>query len=154
MFLDKDGSDEKMNIDEILNQYRKEDSGHLIAYIQDIVEQKAREGEWDKGIDENSQNLTTMLLYEYATSIEKLTEGKMKSKDVIDKLAKQMGKLRFGDFRKGIDDIVKYDDMSVTSDEYQKKCRVDSKFGAHAVTYQEASGEEKKAIVLFDDKIK
>lgn len=63
-----------------------------------------------------------------------------------------MGKLRFGDFKLGIDDDICYDGLSVTSDDYKKQCRIDTHFGAHALTYKNKDGEDKFAIVLFDDK--
>lgn len=141
-----------MNIDELLNNYQKNDSEGLIEYINSIVEDKNQKGQWDNGINGQSDNLTTMLLYEYATSIEKLTKGKVTSKQVVDKLAKHLGKLRFGNFKKGVDDTVTYDGITVTSDEYKKRCRIDTHFGAHAPTYIDKNGNMKTAIVLFDDK--
>lgn len=142
-----------MNIDNQVSEYYKKDS-KLIEYIQKIVDEKNALGEWDKGVEGQSQNLVTMLLYEYSTSIENLTEGKITSKQVIDKLEKNMGKLRIGDFKKGNDDNIYYDANSVTSNEYKKQCRIDSKFGAHALTYKDDKKEEKSAIVLFDNEQK
>lgn len=140
-----------MNVDEILKNYKEKDNKDLIEYIIDTVEKKYKNGQWDKGIVGQTDNLTTMLLYEYATSIEKLTKGKLTANQVVDKLSNQMGKLRFGDFKKGIDDNVEYDKKSVTSDEYKKECRIDTHFGAHAPTYIDENGKTKTAIVLFDD---
>ena len=141
-----------MNIDEILKNYKQNDESGLIEYIENIVQEKYNLNQWDKGLDGNSQNLTTMLMYEYASSIERITEGRITSKGVIDKLSAQMGKLRFGDFKKGMDDIVQYDSISVTSDDYKRHCRVDTHFGAHAITYKDSNNEEKEAVVLFDNK--
>ena len=62
--------------------------------------------------------------------------------------------MRFGDFKQGKDDNISYDGLSVTSSDYMKKCRVDSKFGAHDLTYEDKDGANKSAIVLFDDKQK
>jgi hypothetical protein len=124
----------------------------LIEYIEKAVKAKVSTGDWDKGIADQSGSLVSMLLYEYSSSIEKLTDRKIPAKQVIDKLSNKMGTLRFGDFKPGIDDEITYDGLSVTSDEYKKKCRIDTHFGAHAITYKDKNGEEKFAIVLFDDK--
>ena len=91
-----------------------------------------------------------MLIYEYATSLEKITKGKVSAKFVVDKLSSQMGKMRYGEYKKGLDDDVTYDNAPVTSKEYTEMCRVKSNFGAHAPTYIE-DGKEKCAIVLFDN---
>ena len=61
-----------------------------------------------------------------------------------------MGKLRFGDFKKGEDDDIYYDGLSATSDGYKEKCRIHHHFGAHALTYNDKNGKNKSAIVLFD----
>lgn len=92
-----------------------------------------------------------MLLYEYATSIEKLSKGKLTAEFVIKKLAKQMGKLRFGDFRKGEDDEIQYGGNSVTSKEYEQETRIRSNFGAHSIVYGKPN-EILEGVVLFDDK--
>lgn len=141
-----------MDIDELFKKYQEEDNKGLIEYIKGIVEDKSQKGQWDKGIDGKSDNLTTMLLYEYSIAIEQLTKGKVTSRQVIDKLSTQMGKLRFGDFKKNIDDEVNYDNKSVTSDDYKKECRIDNHVGAHAPTYVDKNGKMKTAIALFDDK--
>ena len=60
-----------MKVDEIFKIYQENGNQELIKYIQDIVD--SHNGQWDKGIKSQSDNLTVMLLYEYATSIEKLT---------------------------------------------------------------------------------
>lgn len=124
----------------------------LIEYIEKIVHDKIDSGDWDKSIRGQDDTLVENLLYEYSSSIEKLTEGKITARQVIDKLSKNMGKLRFGDFKSDIDDGILYDGLSVTSDDYKIKCRIDTHFGAHALTYKDKNGEDKSAIVLFDDK--
>ena len=130
----------------------KSNDNELIEYIQKIIEEKTSNGDWDKTIDGQSNNLVKNLLYEYSSSIEKLTEGKITSRHVVDKLSNNMGKLRFGDFKAGVDDGILYDGLSVTSDDYKRKCRIDTHFGAHALAYKDENGEDKSAIVLFDDK--
>lgn len=138
-----------MDIKDIVEKYKAEDP-KLFEYIGRLVYKKAQEGKWDKGIDEESEDLTQMLIYEYATSLEKITKGKVSAKFVVDKLSKQMGKMRYGEYKKGLDEDVTYDNVPVTSKEYTEMCRVKSNFGAHAPTYME-DGKEKCAIVLFDN---
>lgn len=138
-----------MDIKDIVEKYKAEDP-KLFEYIGRLVEEKAREGKWDKGIDDESKDLTQMLIYEYATSLEKITKGKVSAKFVVDKLSSQMGKMRYGEYKKGLDEDVTYDNVPVTSKEYTEMCRVKSNFGAHAPTYME-DGKEKCAIVLFDN---
>lgn len=138
-----------MDIKDIVEKDKAEDP-KLFEYIGRLVDKKAREGKWDKGIDEKSEDLTQMLIYEYATSLEKITKGKVSAKFVVDKLASQMGKMRYGEYKKGLDEDVTYDNVPVTSKEYTEMCRVKSNFGAHAPTYME-DGKEKCAIVLFDN---
>lgn len=138
-----------MDIKDIVEKYKSEDP-KLFEYIGRLVDEKAQEGKWDKGIDDESEDLTQMLIYEYATSLEKITKGKVSAKFVVDKLSSQMGKMRYGEYKKGLDEDVTYDNVSVTSKEYTEMCRVRSNFGAHAPTYME-DGKEKCAIVLFDN---
>lgn len=139
-----------MEVDKIFDKYENENSD-LIEYIQKVIEEKQKAGDWDTGIKGQSDKLISVLMYEYASSIEKLTDGKYQAKQVIDKLHDQMGKFRIGDFKLGDDDDITYDDESVTSDEYKKNCRIDKKFGAHAIVYEDAQGESKTAVVLFDN---
>ena len=138
-----------MDIKDFVEKYKAEDP-KLFEYIGRLVDKKAQEGKWDKGIDEESEDLTQMLIYEYATSLEKITKGKVSAKFVVDKLSSQMGKMRYGEYKKGLDEDVTYDNVPVTSKEYTEMCRVRSNFGAHAPTYVE-DGKEKCAIVLFDN---
>ena len=138
-----------MDIKDIVEKYKAEDP-RLFEYIGRLVDEKAQQGKWDKGIDDESEDLTQMLIYEYATSLEKITKGKVSAKFVVDKLSSQMGKMRYGEYKKGLDDDVTYDNVPVTSKEYTEMCRVKSNFGAHAPTYME-DGKEKCAIVLFDN---
>ena len=73
-----------MDIKSIVDSYRKDDSKDLIDKITRII--KAQDGKWDFGIDESSKDLTAMLLYEYSTAIEKMTDGKVSAEFVIRKL--------------------------------------------------------------------
>ena len=143
---------------EILDAFKENDRKNLIEknfklyeYIEDIVEKKFELGEWDKGIEGDTEDLLSILLYDYSTSIEKLTDGRILAEEVINKLSSELGRLRLGDFKKGIDDLVYYGDISVTSDEYKEKYRKRyGGFGAHAPTYIDEDGKIKTAIALFD----
>ena len=87
-----------MNISEIMSvllpAYEKENPD-LFLQIKERVEGEAN---WDKGINPETEGLTIMLLYEYSTAIETMTNGKISAVEVIDKLSSQMGTFRFGDF--------------------------------------------------------
>lgn len=66
------------------------ENNELMEYIQRIVDEKVASDDWDKKIDGQPENLVSNLLYEYSSSIEILTEGKITSKQIIDKLSTQM----------------------------------------------------------------
>lgn len=144
------GEDFTKKINSILLKYENNGEKEILEYINDMISSK--NGKWDLGINLGSQGLTKMLLYEYATAIENLSNGKLKSEFVIDKLANKMGTLRYGYFKKGQDDNIKYGENPVTSSEYTTQCRVEDKFGAHSVSYEENDGMQQDAVVLFDDK--
>lgn len=134
-----------MFIRDTIQEYKKENA-ELVNYIEKILESK--KGDWDLGI-KSEDELTKMLLYEYSTGIEKVTKGKMRATEVLDKLSERLGKFRLGDFRKGEDDHITYGKDSVTSHEYTKKCRIDTRFGAHTIGY-EKDGKKVDSVVLFD----
>ena len=138
-----------MNIEKLFDKYNKENPD-LMAYIMNKTLDKYSNNEWDIDIKGLSRNVTFVLLYEYATAIEKLTNGQYNSKQVLIKLFNNVGKLRFGDFIPGFDDKVTYDGLSATSNDYKIHCRIKDKFGAHRLGYTDSKGESKSAIVLFD----
>ena len=145
------------NIDDIFEKYKTDGNAELLSEIERIIQDKNSEGLWDKGIQNESQNLLAVLLYEYSSSIQSLTSGRIKAIDVVNKLASEMGIFRFGDYRidksKGIDDsFVLYDGNPVTSEQYKIATRVDGDFGAHAPTYVDSDGKIKCAVVLFDNR--
>ena len=72
----------------------------------------SKNGKWDRGLDGKSQELTQMLIYEYATSLEDITRGKLPAEFVLDKLARTLGTLRLGDFKEGQDDNIKYKEIT------------------------------------------
>lgn len=136
-----------MDIKPIVEKYKTEDTKGLWDKIGKIIEEK--EGKWDTGLDDSTSELTQMLVYEYATSLEAITEGKLTAEFVIDKLSKLMGTFRLGDFKQGQDDNIKYDQESVTSEAYKKHARIDGNFGAHQVDYEE-DGKKLFSVVMFD----
>ena len=142
----------------IIEYEKMQENKELLDYIRKIVSEK--ENKWDKGINNNSNSeLLTMLLFEYSTGIEKITGGKVSSKYVIDKLNSSLEILRFGDFKKGFDDIVTYGTLNdngirkpikVTDEQYAINCRKRQRFGAHAPTFTDEFGNIKTALVLFE----
>lgn len=142
---------ENFNIDELFFTYQKNDQAGLINRIKQVCNQKKED--LDFGLNGKSQNLTYLLLYEYASSIEKISGGKLTAEFVVDKLLDNMKILRYGDFRAGADNDIKYNLQSVTSDEYKEQCRVNSNFGAHEVDVIDGD-KTRCAIVLFDNKQK
>ena len=143
-----------VDIDSLLEYYQNHNDDGLVRYIQRIVLKKSFAGEWDKGFDKKTQNLTTLLLYEYAESIESLTDGQIDVYEVIDKIANNVGRIRYGDFKEGADDKVKYDKMPVTSDEFKRKRRIDNHCGALTVEYKDSGYMQKDAICIFSSKQK
>lgn len=133
------------------------DGKELLNYIRKVINEKG--DSWDHGTQNSSDNLLAMLLFEYATGINKITEGIINPKFVIDKLRDSLGTVRFGDFKKGLDDNITYGSvekngekkpLSVTEEQYSINCRVKSNFGAHAPTYVDSTGNNKTALVLFE----
>ena len=126
----------KQQVEGVLSKYEKQDTRGILKKIDEIIQSKA--GKWDKGTNESGDNLSKVLLYEYATALENITGGRLRAIEVIEKLSNQMSRLRFGNFVKGEDDEITYGNDSVTSENYQRRCR-DSKppyrgsFGAHAI---------------------
>ncbi|MDD2376644.1 MAG: hypothetical protein PHD15_02670 [Clostridia bacterium] len=137
-------------VNDTLLKYENTGKKEILEYINAII--LSKNGKWDLGINESSQGLTKMLLCEYAMAIENLSNVQLKAKFVIDKLANQMGTLRYGDFKKKQDDNIKYDKNAVTSNKYTTQCRVESNFGAHTISYEENDKIQQDAVVLFDDK--
>lgn len=137
-----------MDISLLTEKYKNEDKKGLWGKIGEVIESK--DGRWDKGIDGENQELTQLLIYEYANSLEAITNGELKAEFVVEKLSATLGTIRIGDFKKGQDDKIKYDNKSVTSEEYKRLCRIDNHFGAHQVDYEE-DGKIIYSTVIFDE---
>ena len=136
-----------MDISVLSEKYKSEDKSGLWNKIGQVIESKG--AKWDRGTNEQTQELTRLLIYEYATSLEAITFGKLSAEFVVEKLSNTLGTLRFGDFIEGQDDDIKYDKRPVTSEGYKRICRIDNHFGAHQVDYEE-NGKNVYSVVMFD----
>ena len=138
-----------MDISSLVQKYKTENKNGLWERIGNVVESKG--GKWDKGIEGQNSELTRLLIYEYATSLEEITSGKLSSEFVVEKLASTLGTLRYGDFKEGEDDGIFYDNNPVTSEAYKRECRINGNFGAHQVDYEE-NEKHLFSVVMFDEK--
>jgi len=66
----------------------------------DIIRDKIEDLDYQRHLPGETEDITVVLLYEYATNIEKLTKGKVLYKDVVNKLISLMGKIRYGEWIK------------------------------------------------------
>lgn len=137
-----------MDISLLTEKYRNENQRGLWDKIGEVIDAKGEK--WDKGIEGQNPELTQMLIYEYATSLEAITHGKLRAEFVVDKLDRTMGTFRIGDFKAGEDDNIKYDNKPVTSEDYKKLCRIDNHFGAHQVDYED-DGKTLYSVAMFDE---
>ena len=136
-----------MDISLLTEKYKTGDNQWLWNKIGEVIESKSEK--WDRGVDGQNSELTQMLIYEYATSLEAITCGKLSAEFVVEKLASTLGTFRLGDFKEGQDDNIRYDNRSVTSESYKRLCRIDNHFGAHQVDYEE-DGKRLFSVVMFD----
>ncbi len=132
----------KTQVETKILEYEKQDTEGLLSYISDIIDSKG--SRWERSVESEKCELTKMLIYEYVTSLEKLSGGRLSSKFLVDKLASRLHTLRYGSFRKGQDDEIMYGNRSVTSEEYNKK-----RPGAHTISVNEDNVVQ-DAVVLFD----
>lgn len=136
-----------MDITSLVEKYKSENKNGLWTRIGEEIDSKS--GKWDRGVEGQSPELTQILIYEYATSLEAITHGKLTAEFVVDKLSRTLGTFRLGDFREGQDDNIKYDNQPVTSEAYKKHCRINNHFGAHQVDYDE-DGKHLFSVAMFD----
>lgn len=129
-------------------QYDKDTDKNLciskIEYIENIIDTHE---DWEKSPD-NSQkyDVLSILLYEYATGIEKITSGKVQYTEVLKKMDSLMGKMRFGEWKEN-DSNLEYDGISVTSDEY--KNGIQKNFGAQVIPYIDENKKLQKAVIAY-----
>ena len=84
---------------ELLEQYDKFDHDRL-EKVRKILNNKEN---WDKTIKNNNEEdieITLLLAYEYATAAEKITYGRVKFEDMLEKLDKGIDKFRLGELKK------------------------------------------------------
>ena len=114
--------------------------------IKEIAE-KLKDKDYDKVFDENNYpGITSILIYEYSVGLEKLTNGKLKYEDVIEKLTGLMGKLRVGKWEER-DSNIEYNGMKVTEPNYRDT--EGKNFGAQTCEYLDNNNLQ-MAVVLYD----
>ncbi len=141
---------------------QNDDDKNLLMLIRKVISEKGTS--WDLGLRNENKDMLAMLLFEYAKGIEKITGKKVSPEYTIKKISDSLGILRFGEFRKGLDDEVTYGmtedengqrPLKVTEEEYSYRCRTNKKgghkFGAHAPIYKDKDGYNKVALVLFEE---
>ena len=141
----------------LIEKYEKIDG---ISEKMDYIRKKIEGLDWDNsilvekkdGTKDQIDDVTTMLLYEYASSLEELSG--VPFEQIVDKITSINGKVRLGNWRSPNDDILKYDNSSVTSSDYQNGER--KKFGAQAITYVTSENpnekpKNQKALVLYSN---
>lgn len=141
----------KLELESLLNEYSQdidlsdENKRSKLEIIKKITKNK----DWDNfDIEGNKEyGLTQILLYEYSTSIEKLTNGKVSYKQVTEKLSNLMGKLRYGKWKEQ-DSGIKYGEISVTDSVYRKN--EGKEFGAQTIDYIDANNQLKMAVIAYD----
>lgn len=140
---------------ELLKQYDKFDHDRL-EKVRKILNNKEN---WDKTIKNNNEEdieITLLLAYEYATAAEKITYGRIKFEDMLEKLDKGIDKFRLGELKKGDEDILygkTFDDKrayQVKSLEYDRKVRKNT--GASHFMYFDKDEEFKTAVAIFAKK--
>lgn len=138
-----------MNVDNLFHKYKREDK-KLVNYIKKSVDEKSESGMWDAGVWGKSKELTTILMFEYATAIEKITKGKLAAKQVVDKLVNSIDVFRLGTFKYQYDKDLLYDGHPVTSDEYTM-IRFKEGTAAQTIIGKDAKKQNKVAIALFNN---
>ena len=141
----------KLELESLLNKYSQdidlsdENKRSKLEIIKKITKNK----DWDNiDIEGNKEyGLTQILLYEYSTSIEKLTNGKVSYKQVTEKLSNLMGKLRYGKWKEQ-DSGIKYGEISVTDSVYRKN--EGKEFGAQTIDYIDENNQLKMAVIAYD----
>ena len=141
----------ELELESLLNEYSQdidlydENKRSKLEIIKKITKNK----DWDNiDIEGNKEyGLTQILLYEYSTSIEKLTNGKVSYKQVTEKLSNLMEKLRYGKWKEQ-DSGIKYGEISVTDSVYRKN--EGKEFSAQTIDYIDANNQLKMAVIAYD----
>ncbi len=132
----------RSEVESQLLQYKEEDKNGLLEYISSVIQSKG--DRWERSTQGEDCELTQMFIYEYVTSLEKISGGRLPSKFLVDKMARNLHTLRYGNFREGKDDNIQYGNQSVTSRNYNM-----SRPGAHTIQVS-LDDELSQAVVLFD----
>ncbi|MEG1313521.1 MAG: hypothetical protein RSD40_04325, partial [Bacilli bacterium] len=116
--------------------------------------------DWDTKLpDENGKDveILLLLLYEYSTQIEKVTQGRVSYRYVLDKIANSVGKIRLGELKDG-DEHIQYGKslndrsaMIVKSKEFDLQVRAKG-YGAGHFDYIDDNKEHKSAVAIFGKK--
>lgn len=143
-------------VNDYLSEYEKNDPERLEA-VRKVVTSKSTN--WDSMIkDENGNDveIATLLLYEYATTMEEVTGKRESFENFLGKVG-SIDKLRFGELKDGDEDI-RYgkslnDDKSfpVKSSKFDLEVRAKG-YGAGHFGYIGEDGSYQKAVVIFGEK--
>lgn len=150
----------KNQVQECLSRYEKTDKEKI-----DLVKEKLKRPEidWDASLNlqakdtEEKVDVSVLLAYEYCKASERITKGKVKFEDMLDKLFEGVTKFKIGNPKPGIDDECIYgksvDDetaMPVTSKKYRLLAK---DAGAQHLTYVR-EGKLKGAIFLYPEEVR
>lgn len=148
-------------IKNLLDKYR-EDYPEQVEYAEKKLNEVAKN--WDRTIkDENGeeQDLTLLLVFEYALGTERITNGKIQIEQMIDKLLGKCDKFRLGRLNKEYDEDVitskTYDDIDAVqaiSDRYEQENRIDGNLGAHTFDYINKNGKHEQAVAIYREEEK
>lgn len=137
-------------ISSLLSEYDEKDHSRL-EMVRDLL--KHKDG-FDKTI--NGQEATLLLMYEYAVSVERVTNGRVSFETTINRIFSTLDKLRFGELKDGDEDILygkSFDDQTmiqVKSEEFDRKVRKST--GAAHFMYFTQDGIFNSAIAIFGKK--
>lgn len=156
-----DSINQLSNVTKLLEVYEKKNPDKL-KIVRNTIKSKGEN--WNTSLkDENGNDvqITEMLLYEYASSIEEITKGNVSFETVIKKLSNHLEKFRFENWRESDFGLpygkTLYDaEIKVGTPEYEKATQ---NFGGATLTYYNRDENEddknkliQNAIVLFDNK--
>lgn len=150
------GSNLNEQIQKLLEIYYKTDKQRLKKAFY-FIESKGEN--WDSSVKSKDgtviENLSLLLVYEYALATEKITNGRISFDEALKKL-NQIYKFRLGEPKSGDEEIIyckSIDDesaMSVMSDEYDK-VRITT--GAQYADYVDENGKLRGAVLIYGKKV-
>lgn len=152
----KKGLDVKQEVQELLSKYSLQD-GMRLGQVEKMLESKGKN--WDKEVkskdSSNIENLTLLLAYEYCLATEKITDGRIRFEEALEKLSSidkfRLGEPKIGDaiiiYGKSVDDP---EAVSIESDEYNE---VRKNTGAQFTNYVGEDGKFRSAVFIFGKKL-